>query len=226
MSRTDYYSVLGVSHHATTKQLKERFRALVRERHPDRFHGAEKADAETAFQAITEAFNILTDPERRRQHDEALKNPVKPTRHNPLDAAKLFVSRGIKAYNDASYLDAAGNFNRAVEIDPNNVRAWFLLARTAKHEERWLPKAREAIDRALSLSPEESSYQKLAGEIYERSGRRREARAHFKRALELGESDPSIQKALERLGGPGAIRQPGTKPVEKSRSGIFGRIRS
>lgn len=227
MARTDYYSVLGVPRDATTKQLKERFRALVRERHPDRFHGAEKADAEAAFQSITEAFNILTDPERRRQHDESLKGPAKQDRHNPLDAAKLFVSRGLKALNDASYLDAAGNFNRAVEIDPNHVRAWFLLARTAMREERWLPKAREAIDRALSLSPEESSYAKLAGEIYERSGRKREARAHYKRALELGASGASIREALERLGGAETVGQPGKQAAGKPRSsGFFGRIRS
>lgn len=224
MSRTNYYAVLGVSREVTTKQLKERFRDLVRERHPDRFRGENKARAESEFQAITEAFNILTNPERRRQHDEDLRQPERPVKHDPLQAAKLFISRGLKAYREAAYLEAAGNFNRAVEIDPHNVQAWYHLARTAIREERWLPKAREAIDRALSLAPGEASYAKLAGRIYEQSGRHKEARDHYRRAIELGAKDASVEQALERLGGASAATH---RPAEKPRrSGIFGRIRS
>jgi curved DNA-binding protein CbpA len=42
----DFYSVLGVPRNATTEQIKERFLQLTREKHPDRFPGAEKQKAE------------------------------------------------------------------------------------------------------------------------------------------------------------------------------------
>ena len=49
----DYYAVLGVARNATTKQIREQFRKLVRDRHPDRFQGTEKQRAERDFQNIT-----------------------------------------------------------------------------------------------------------------------------------------------------------------------------
>ena len=69
MSR-DHYAVLGTDRNATRDQIRDRFRKLARERHPDRFQGDEREKAELAFQAITEAFNVLSDPDRRRQAPE------------------------------------------------------------------------------------------------------------------------------------------------------------
>ena len=63
--QVDFYAVLGVPRNATAEQIKERFLQLTREKHPDRFRGAEKQRAELAFQEITQAFNTLSNPERR-----------------------------------------------------------------------------------------------------------------------------------------------------------------
>ncbi len=208
MSRKNYYSVLSVARDATTKQLKDRFRALAREKHPDRFSAAEKPAAEEAFQAIAEAFNILSDPVRRRQHDEELDRP-EPQRYDPLQAAKVFISRGLKAYRERSFLEAASNFNRAVEINPHSAQAWHQLALTAIEEEHWLPKSREAIERAMALEPEQVAHIKLAGRIYEKSGMAAKAREHYLRARTLGADDSAVQQALGRLGGAGSESSPG-----------------
>ncbi|HEY4588113.1 MAG TPA: DnaJ domain-containing protein, partial [Thermoanaerobaculia bacterium] len=64
----DFYTVLAVPRNATEDQIRQRFRELARTRHPDRFQGGEKARAEKEFQEITQAFNVLVDPERRRRH--------------------------------------------------------------------------------------------------------------------------------------------------------------
>jgi len=216
MSRKNYYSVLAVARDATTKQLKERFRALAREKHPDRFSAAEKPRAEEVFQAITEAFNILSDPIRRRQHNEELERP-EPQRYDPLQAAKVFISRGLKAYRERSFLEAASNFNRAVEINPHNAQGWHQLALTAIEEEHWLPKSREAIERAMALEPSQVAHVKLAGRIYEKSGMASKAREHYLRARTLGADDPTIAQALGRLGGAGPERDPGKKPAAKKK---------
>ena len=65
-SKRDYYEVLGVSHNATEEELKKAFRHLALEYHPDR---NKKADAEERFKEINEAYQVLSNPEKRTAYD-------------------------------------------------------------------------------------------------------------------------------------------------------------
>jgi curved DNA-binding protein CbpA len=69
---SDYYAVLRLPRSASPEQIKSRFREMARSMHPDRVPAAEKGAAERTFQRVTEAFNILSDPDRRRRHDAEL----------------------------------------------------------------------------------------------------------------------------------------------------------
>lgn len=66
---SDYYAVLRLPRNASAEQIRNRFRELARETHPDRVAAPQKPGAEKVFQQLSEAFNILSDPARRRQHD-------------------------------------------------------------------------------------------------------------------------------------------------------------
>ena len=63
----NYYEVLGVSRTASESEIRNAYRQLAKERHPDRPGGSEKE-----FALLQEAHNSLSDPDRRRQHNEAL----------------------------------------------------------------------------------------------------------------------------------------------------------
>jgi molecular chaperone DnaJ len=63
----NYYEVLGVPRNASQSEIREAYRRLAKERHPDRPGGSE-----VEFSRLQEANAVLSDPNRRRQHDEAL----------------------------------------------------------------------------------------------------------------------------------------------------------
>ena len=220
----NFYTVLSVPKTATAAEIRRRFLELARQGHPDRFQGEEKAAAEKAFQEITEAFNILSDPERRRQHDIELDRPNMGESHDPDQAAKVYLNRGIKAYRVQNYIEAASNFNRATDVSPRNAQAWHHLALTCLNEERWLPKAREAILRACEIRPNQVSYLKLAGKIFAQSKMVKEARRYYNEALRLDEADLSIRKALQDLESPAKPKAVETQEKESGKSGLFRKI--
>ncbi|MDH2387846.1 molecular chaperone DnaJ [Streptomyces sp. HNM0663] len=65
----DYYKVLGVPKDATDAEIKKAYRKLARENHPDANKG--DAKAEERFKEISEANDVLGDPKRRKEYDEA-----------------------------------------------------------------------------------------------------------------------------------------------------------
>lgn len=69
----DYYSLLGVSRNATEKELKEAYRKMVRKYHPD-LNPNNRQEAEKIFRQINEAYEVLSDPEKRKFYDKYGEN--------------------------------------------------------------------------------------------------------------------------------------------------------
>ncbi|MBI5479819.1 MAG: molecular chaperone DnaJ [Deltaproteobacteria bacterium] len=74
-TKRDYYEVLGVERDADAGMLKTAYRSLALKHHPDKNPG--DAQAEEAFKQVSEAYAVLSDPERRARYD----------RHGHVDAA-------------------------------------------------------------------------------------------------------------------------------------------
>src|SRR5580658_5176699 len=64
----DYYEILGVPRTAKDANIKKSFRKLARQYHPD--VAKDKKHAEEKFKEINEAYEVLSDPDKRKKYDE------------------------------------------------------------------------------------------------------------------------------------------------------------
>src|ERR1700760_1483411 len=65
----DYYKALGVTKDSDAAEIKKKYRKLARELHPDKNPG--DASAEARFKEVSEAYDVLSDPAKRKEYDEA-----------------------------------------------------------------------------------------------------------------------------------------------------------
>ncbi len=66
-TKRDYYEILGVDKHADSQAIKKAYRKLAKQFHPDT--NRDNPQAEEKFKEATEAYNILSDPEKRKLYD-------------------------------------------------------------------------------------------------------------------------------------------------------------
>ena len=70
MAKRDYYDVLGVAKNASDDDIKKAYRKLAMKYHPDRNQGDEAKKAEEKFKEVKEAYEILSEPQKRAAYDQ------------------------------------------------------------------------------------------------------------------------------------------------------------
>ena len=95
----DYYALLGVSRDSSPSEIKKAYRRLAMKYHPDR--NPNNRQAEAKFKELTEAYEVLTDPQKRATYDRFGKNPFGGMggmggagRGSPFDFQDLFRGAG------------------------------------------------------------------------------------------------------------------------------------
>lgn len=68
-TQRDYYEILGIPRTAGPDDLKKAYRRLARQYHPDLHQGARKTQMEQAFKELNEAYEVLSDPDKRKKYD-------------------------------------------------------------------------------------------------------------------------------------------------------------
>jgi molecular chaperone DnaJ len=107
----DYYEVLGVTHNADDATVKKAFRQLARKLHPD--VNAHDPDAEEKFKEAAEAYEVLSDPERRRLYDSYGHEGLRSGGFAPNFEGFGSISDLFSAFFGAGGFDAAFGGTRA-----------------------------------------------------------------------------------------------------------------
>src|SRR5436190_19353804 len=147
--KVNYYEVLGVERSAPEQEIRDRFRQLAREHHPDRYKGGDKAEAERRFQTLTEAVNVLTNPVKRKQHDAELSSGINKGSADLAQVGKAYLAQGVKAFREGDMRAAYENFDMAVKHNPADGKGFHYLALAAISIHALARQAVQAIESAV-----------------------------------------------------------------------------
>ena len=197
---TNYYEILGVSRDSTEEAIRSRFRVLARDAHPDRFtEPAKKAEAEARFQVLTEAVNVLTNPQRRKAHDFDLDKGSGGAAFDPAALAKVYLAKGVKAYREGDLSTAFQQFDLSVHHWKKDPKALHYLALVCSRIPGKARRGVEAVEAALKLDPENGAVHREASRLYLQVGLRTKAERHLQEALSRIPEDGEVQKPATEL---------------------------
>jgi curved DNA-binding protein len=119
MDKHDYYQIMGVTPEASAKDIKTAYRRLARKYHPD----LNKApDAEARFKQLGEAYEILKDPEKRKEYDQRRRYAEQPqpefTQGEGFDSSwfeSLFTHPGARQRRSYPGADRQGTLRISLE---------------------------------------------------------------------------------------------------------------
>ena len=111
-TKTDYYDILGISKTASADEIKKAYRKQALEWHPDR-HKDDKEAAEKRFKEINEAYQVLSDPQKKSAYDQYGHAAFTPGGGNPFAGGILGGSTGPFTYTYTTGGDGKsfGNFD-------------------------------------------------------------------------------------------------------------------
>ena len=178
-SKRDYYEVLGVPKNADEAALKKAYRVLAKKYHPDSNPG--DAEAERKFKEASEAYSVLSDPEKRRKYDQF--------GHAAFEGGAGGGAGGFGGYGGASsagqndeytmHLNAAMNYIRAGKYNEalnvlsgmgQKTARWYYLSAIANNGLGNNVVALDHARRAASMQPGNMEYRALVQQLEGGSG--------------------------------------------------------
>ncbi|NUL83368.1 MAG: J domain-containing protein [Armatimonadetes bacterium] len=117
----DYYAVLGVSKKATEREIKAAFRKLARQYHPDVNPG--NAEAESKFKEVNQAYEVLSDPEKRKAYDRYGEQWENIQRAGRQPSGEAFGDFGFPFKDFSEFIESLLNNHRqtAAQYPPQDV---------------------------------------------------------------------------------------------------------
>lgn len=110
-SKRDYYDVLGVSKNSTQKEIKKAYRKKALKFHPDR---SKEKDAEQKFKEVNQAYEVLSDPSKKKAYDQFGHSAFDPASGGPFSSSQSGPFR--YTYRTSNSPGGAAGFSDPFEI--------------------------------------------------------------------------------------------------------------
>ena len=112
----DYYKILGVSQKATSEEIKAAYHSLAKQHHPDKNNG--NAQSEELFKQITQAYETLNDPQKRKDYDAkyAKAHPPQAEFSGFNEYQHLFEQVFTRKQTSRSRVPNAGDYEAKIQI--------------------------------------------------------------------------------------------------------------
>jgi curved DNA-binding protein CbpA len=118
----DYYQILRISKQSSVVEIKRAFRRLARQFHPDLHPNNPEAAAQ--FKQISEAYEILGDPERRSHYDTRFTDTPAEPEPAPAKSYATLYRQATDKLTRLEYRDAIADFTRAIALSPESLEAY------------------------------------------------------------------------------------------------------
>ncbi len=219
LGEVSHYELLGVTADATTDQVHAAYDELARLVHPSHAarlgHKGREEAITLLFEKATEAYLVLSDPERRNRYNREsgifwTRAGVEPTelpKRSPEVAVKLFTQARDMVQRDELHY-AYELLRQALQVD-RRPEYYALLAEVQQRNPNWLQHAVDSLREAVNLAPENLAYRRSLGEIYEQMGDRGRARAVYRSILIRAPGDAEAVEAIDRIDGKKSKRKAG-----------------
>lgn len=224
LGEVSHYELLGIDAGAETDEVHTAYEELSRLVHPIHtthlgLQGREEA-MRLLFERATEAYLILSDPDRRRRYNREIAvtslspQAVQEERaQRSREAARQYYLRAREMVGEEEYHYALELLRQAVKADPQ-AEHYALMAEVQQHNPKWLRHAADSYRQAIQLAPDNVAYRLALGELFERLDDLHRARAVYRSALIRHPDHPAATEALARLDAGG----------EGKRSGFLSRL--
>jgi curved DNA-binding protein CbpA len=118
----DYYQILRVSKQSSLVEIKKAFRRLARQVHPDLHPNNPEAAAQ--FKRISEAYEVLSDPDRRSHYDTRFTDTPAEPEPSPAKSYGTLYRQATDKLTRLEYRDAIADFTRAIALSPESLEAY------------------------------------------------------------------------------------------------------
>jgi tetratricopeptide (TPR) repeat protein len=193
------FNVLEIPSDASPEDIKAAYHRLAKRWHPDRYTGAEKAEAETKFRELAEAFSMLKEPGKRLTLQQQLpksqpaaavgKEPESAQERTPEDWAALAKT----AFDEGKIDQSRALIHYAIRLDGEKAQYHSLLASILEREGGDLRAVVKALETAVRLAPRDvESHIRLANH-FQTLGMAARAQRHLQIAREISPNHPKLR---------------------------------
>jgi CheY-like chemotaxis protein/curved DNA-binding protein CbpA len=213
MEAMNYFQILGLTDAASDGDIKAAYHKLAKDYHPDKFFGKVagdiKAKVEEIFRKVSDAYNILSDEERRKEYVSSLGSDKKKEKAGKMTEelkvifqAEKHFQRGLELLNMRNFPKSVEELEKACKLRNNEADymaylGWAMYNLPIREhdgskrdkelaDEEWEDKkfqGRELINRAVKLNPRSDKAYVFLGSIYKQLRQRDFAYRQFEKAL-------------------------------------------